>query len=637
MDTRCGDAGDRTPRRACGVKRQRQYRLRRHRRRSRLKAGRRARRRSRNARRGRIRKNVGIRGPFMPLHNIEIATIFDHVADLLEIEDANRFRVRAYRNAANTIRDLSRSVENMLEEGEDLSDLPDIGEDLAGKIAEIVRTGQLPLLDDISDKVPDAIVEATRIPGIGPKRAKALFEAMDLSSVDDLKQAAEDGRIAKIDGFGEKTQARICQELEEGMVADERIRLDIAEDFAKPLLEWIREIEGVSKAEIAGSYRRRKETVGDLDILVQGEDGASIIDAFTGYDEVDEIASKGKTRSTVTLRSGLQVDLRVIPEPSWGAALYYFTGSKSHNIAGRRRAQDRELKLNEYGLFDGETRIAGATEEEVYVAIGLPWIPPVLRENRGEIEAAEKGELPDLITRDDLKGDLHTHTDASDGKNTLREMADAAQELGYEYLAITDHSKSQTQAGGLSEEELEAQIDKIADLNKDFDGFRLLAGCEVDILDDGRLDFPDELLEKLDLVVASIHSKFNLDAEAQTKRIIRAMENPCVHIIGHPTGRQIGQRRAFDVDMERLVDAAKDTGCVLELNANPIRLDLSDVHCRMAAERGVRIALSTDAHSTGGLGNIRYGVDQARRGWLSADDILNTRGWSALSKTLARS
>src|SRR6056297_3325695 len=572
----------------------------------------------------------------MPVHNSEIATIFDHVADLLEIEDANRFRVRAYRNAADTIRDLGRSLEDMLEEGADLSDLPDIGEDLADKIAKIVRTGQLPLLEEISDDVPEAIVKATRIPGIGPKRARALFKALDLSSVDDLRDAAEEGDIAEIEGFGEKTQTRIRKELKEGVIEDERLRLDVAEDFAAPLMEWIRNIEGVSKAEIAGSYRRRKETVGDLDILVQGEDGSAIIDCFTEYDEVEDIASKGKTRSTVTLRSGLQVDLRVIAEPSWGAALYYFTGSQSHNIAGRRRAQDRELKLNEYGLFDGETRIAGATEEEVYDAIGLPWIPPVLREDRGEIEAAEKGELPDLITRDDLKGDLHTHTDASDGKNTLREMADAAQELGYEYLAITDHSKSQTQAGGLSEEELEAQIDKIADLNKDFDGFRLLAGCEVDILDDGRLDFPDELLEKLDLVVASIHSKFNLDAEAQTKRIIRAMENPCVHIIGHPTGRQIGQRRAFDVDMERLVDAAKDTGCVLELNANPIRLDLKDVHCRMAIESGVKIAISTDAHSTGGLGNIRYGVDQARRGWLSAADVVNSLGWGDLSDLLKR-
>jgi len=572
----------------------------------------------------------------MPVHNSEIAAMFDHVADLLEVQDANPFRVRAYRNAADTIRDQSRSVASMVEEGEDLSELPDIGEDLAGKIGEMVRTGNLSLLDELSEDVPEAIVEATRIPGIGPKRARALFEALDLGSIDDLKTAAKAGRIADIEGFGEKTEARIREELEKGDITERRFRLDVAEDFAEPLVAWIREIDGVDRAEIAGSYRRRKETVGDLDILAAGEDGGAIIDRFTEYDEVEEVVSKGKTRSTVRLRSGLNVDLRVIPEASWGAAMHYFTGSKAHNIEGRRRAQDRDLKLNEYGIFDGEKRIAGASEEEVYDAIGLPLIPPVLRENRGEIEAAEKGELPDLITRDDLKGDLHTHTDASDGKNTLREMAEAAQDLGYEYLAITDHSRSQTQAGGLSEEDLEAQIDEIAGLNEDFDGFRLLAGCEVDILGDGRLDFPDELLEKLDLVVASVHSKFALDEDTQTRRIIRAMENPCVHIIGHPTGRQIGLRRAFDVDMERLVDAAKDTGCVLELNANPIRLDLKDVHCRMAAEAGVKIAISTDAHSTGGLGNIRYGVDQARRGWLSAADVVNSRGWSDLSRMLRR-
>jgi DNA polymerase (family 10) len=572
----------------------------------------------------------------MPVHNSEIAAMFDHVADLLEVQDANRFRVRAYRNAADTIRDQSRSVASMVEEGEDLSELPDIGEDLAGKIGEIVRTGHLPLLDELSEDVPEAIVEATRIPGIGPKRARALFETLELGSLDDLKKAAKEGRIAKIEGFGDKTEAKILEELERGDITERRFRLDVAEDFAEPLVAWIREIDGVERAEIAGSYRRRKETVGDLDILAAGEDGGAIIERFTEYDEVEEVVSQGKTRSTVRLRSGLNVDLRVIPDASWGAAMHYFTGSKAHNIEGRRRAQDRDLKLNEYGVFDGVTRVAGATEQEVYGKIGLPWIPPVLRENRGEIEAAEKGELPDLITREDLRGDLHTHTDASDGKNTLREMAEAAQELDYDYLAITDHSRSQTQAGGLSEEELEAQIDKIAELNEDFDGFRLLAGCEVDILEDGSLDFPDDLLAKLDLVVASVHSMFNLDEDAQTKRIIRAMENPCVHIIGHPTGRQIGQRRAFDVDMERLVDAAKGTGCIMELNANPIRLDLKDVHCRMAAEAGVKIAISTDAHSTGGLSDIRYGVDQARRGWLSAADVVNARGWSDLSGMLRR-
>ncbi|MBJ3762525.1 DNA polymerase/3'-5' exonuclease PolX [Maribius pontilimi] len=572
----------------------------------------------------------------MPVHNSEIAAMFDHVADLLEIQDANPFRVRAYRNAADTVRDQSRSVAAMLDEGADLAELPDIGDDLAGKIAVIVRTGHLALLDEISDDVPEAIVAATRIPGIGPKRARKLFDALDLTSLDDLEKAAEDGRIARIAGFGEKTQARIRDELARGDITERRLRIDTAEEFGEPLLAWIRGIDGMEKAEIAGSYRRRKETVGDLDILVAGRDGGKIIERFTAYDEVEDIASKGKTRSTVTLRSGLQVDLRVIPSLSWGAALHYFTGSKAHNIAGRRRAQDRGLKLNEYGLFKGDEQIAGANETQIYDGIGLPWIDPVLRENRGEIEAAENGQLPDLVELGDVKGDLHAHTTASDGKNTLCEMAAAAKRQGYEYLAITDHSKSQTQAGGLGADELAAQIDAIAELNEKIDGIRLLAGCEVDILKDGGLDFHDSLLERLDLVVASVHSNFALDEDAQTERIIRAMDNPLVHIIGHPTGRLIGQRRAYALDIERLVGAARTRGCALELNANPIRLDLKDVHCRLAAEHGVRIAISTDAHSTGGLDHMRYGIDQARRGWLERGDVLNTLGLDDLVKALKR-
>ncbi|GGC00513.1 DNA polymerase/3'-5' exonuclease PolX [Marivita lacus] len=573
----------------------------------------------------------------MPVHNSEIASKFDHLADLLEIKDANEFRVRAYRNAANTIRDQSRSIASMVKEGDDLSELPDIGDDLAGKITTIVRTGKFPLLEEVAEDMDEAIVDATRIPGIGPKRAKALFDMLDLSSLDDLEDAAEEGEIADVSGFGEKTQARIKKELKQGDITEQRFHLDTAEDFAEPLIAYIREIDGVEKAEIAGSYRRRKETVGDLDILVAGQDGGAIIDAFVAYDEVDEVESKGKTRSTVTLRSGINVDLRVIPEESWGAAIHYFTGSKKHNVAGRRRAQDRGLKLNEYGLYEEKSRVGGATEDEVYDAIGLPWIDPVLREDRGEIEAAEEGDLPDLVTLDDIRGDLHSHTTASDGKHSLRQMAEAAMDRGYKYLAITDHSKSQTQAGGLSADDLERQIDDIAELNDGFNGFRLLAGCEVDILEDGDLDFPDSLLSKLDLVVASIHSKLDLDEEAQTDRIIRAMDSPEVNIIGHPTGRMLEKRRPYPLDMERLIEAAADRGCALELNANPNRLDLSDIHCRQAAELGVRIAISTDAHATGGLGNMRYGVDQARRGWLNRKDVLNTLSWHNLSRALKRS
>lgn len=572
----------------------------------------------------------------MPVLNSEIAEIFDHLADLLEIKGANPFRVRAYRNAANTIRGNGRSMTDMVDAGENLSELPNIGEDLAGKITEIVRTGQLQLLEEVSSKVPDAIVEATRIPGVGPKKAQVLFQQLSFRTIGDLRQAAEEGRIEKIAGFGAKTQAKILEELSHRDFGTRQWRIDEAEDFAGPLLDWVRKIEGVSKAEIAGSYRRRKETVGDLDILAAGAQGRKIIDQFTKYDEIVSIASKGATRSTVTLRVGLQVDLRVVGKESWGSALHYFTGSKVHGIACRRRAQKRGLKLNEYGLFDGTRRIAGATEDSLYKKIGLPWIDPVLREAQGEIEAAEVGALPALIARDDIRGDLHAHTKASDGKNTLREMAEAAKLKNYEYLAITDHSKSQRVAGGLSERELEDQIEEIARMNESVAGFRLLSSCEVDILEDGSLDFPDKLLSKLDLVVVSVHSGFNLSEAEQTERIIRAMDNPLVSIVGHPTGRLIGMRRPYPVNIERLVIAAKERGCCLELNANPQRLDLSDVQCRIARDAGVMIAISTDAHTCGSLDNIQYGVDQARRGWLSAKEVLNTRGWKEVAGLLTR-
>lgn len=572
----------------------------------------------------------------MPVHNTEIADIFDHVADLLEIQDANRFRVRAYRNAARTIRDLNRNLADMLAEGTDLADLPDIGDDLAAKIAEIVNTGHLSLLEDLAKEIPPAIVEVTAVPGIGPKRARALFDALGVSSLDDLREAAASGRIAALPGFGEKTQTRIRDELAKGDVAEKRFGIATAQDFAEPLLAYIRGIDGVTKAVVAGSYRRRKETVGDLDILAVAENGGDAIGRFTEYDEVRQVVSKGQTRSTVVLRSGLQVDLRVVPGVSYGAAMHYFTGSKAHNIACRKRAIARDLKLNEYGVFDGQKRIAGKTEEEVYAAIGLPWIAPELRENRGEIEAAETGKLPALVTRDDIRGDLHAHTTASDGRNTLREMATAAQDLGYEYLGITDHSKSQTVAGGLGRDELLAHLEKIDRLNEELGGFRLLKSSEVDILENGKLDYHDDVLRRLDLVVAAVHSRFDLSEAQQTERIIRAMDNLHVTIIAHPTGRLIGERLAYAVDMEKVITAARERGCFLEINAHPMRLDLNDLHARMARDAGVKLSIGTDSHSTGGLENMRFGIDQARRSWLSAEDVLNTRSWSELSKLIRR-
>ncbi|WP_101068679.1 DNA polymerase/3'-5' exonuclease PolX [Roseovarius salinarum] len=572
----------------------------------------------------------------MPLHNAEIADRLNRLAALLEIEGANRFRVRAYRNAAGTVAGLPRDAAAMLADGEDLSELPGIGEDLAGKIAEMVETGSLQALDEVEARVPPGLFEMTRVPGLGARKVKALYDALGLDSLDALREAADRGRIRQVPGFGAKSEANIRRELDRLEGEGDRLRLIDAEHIAEPLMAHIRDLDGVSRATVAGSYRRRKETVGDLDILVVAEDGDAVTQAFTAYEEVAQIVGRGATRATVVLRSGFSVDLRVVAPESHGAALHYFTGAKSHNIALRRRAVARGWKLNEYGLFDGDTRIAGRTEEEVYGKLGLPFIPPLLRENRGEIAAADEGRLPSLAELSDIRGDLHCHTTASDGKFGIREMAEAARALGYGYLGITDHSRSQTVAGGMSTDDLAAQIDEIDALNAEFAGFRVLKSCEVDILEDGQLDFPDDLLARLDYTVCSVHGRFDLSRETQTERVIRAMDNPNFTILGHPTGRLINRRAPFDIDLDRVMRAAADRGCFLELNAQPSRLDLDDARCKMARDMGLKIAVSTDAHTTDGLEMMRFGVAQAGRGWLEADDILNTRPVAALLEAMAR-
>lgn len=572
----------------------------------------------------------------MPVPNAEIAAIFERYATLLEMEGANPFRVRAYRNAARSIGDLPRSLAAMLADGADLSELPAIGEDLAQKIATIVETGHLPELDELERELPGALADLTAIPGLGPKRVMALHRELGIDDAEGLAKAARAGKVRALSGFGEKTEQKILRELERRAETERRFGLPLAEELGEPLLRHLSETKGVKQAIIAGSYRRRKETVGDLDILVTAKKGAHVMERFTGYEDVDEVVSQGSTRATVRLRGGLQVDLRLVPEVSYGAALHYFTGSKAHNVALRRIAVEKGWKLNEYGLFKGRKRLAGRSEEEVYDAFGLPWIPPELREDRGEIEAARKGKLPDLVSLDDIRGDLHAHTTASDGKHSLREMAEAARARGYAYLAITDHSQRVTVARGLDAKRLARQIDEIDALNEELKGIRLLKSSEVDILEDGTLDLPDSILARLDLVVASVHSKLDLDAERQTERILRAMDNPHVNIIGHPTGRLIGEREASPLDMERLIEAALERGCFLEINAQPKRLDLSDRHARMARDAGLKLAVSTDAHSTAMLAYMRYGIDQARRGWLGPDDVLNTRSWAALKKLLKR-
>ncbi|MGA7801425.1 MAG: DNA polymerase/3'-5' exonuclease PolX, partial [Gammaproteobacteria bacterium] len=571
----------------------------------------------------------------MPVHNADIAAIFDEMADLLEIENENPFRVRAYRAAAQSIGNLGREVSGLLEQGEDLTRLPGIGKDLAAKIAEIVRTGHAAALDQLHRKTPAALAELMKIPGLGPKRVHALYHDLKIKNAAQLRKAIEQGRVRTLPGFGAKTEQRILQSLHSDVGTKERrFKLALAAQYAEPLVEYLKDFKGVGNVVVAGSFRRRKETVGDLDILVTARSGEAVAEHFVGYDEVTELVSQGGTRSTVILRNGLQVDLRVVLKASFGAALHYFTGSRAHNIAIRRMGQQRGLKINEYGVFKGDKRIAGNSEESVFAAVGLPFIEPELRENRGEIEAANAGKLPELVALDDLRGDLHAHTDATDGHDSLEDMVRAAKDLGMAYLAITDHSRHLTVANGLDPKRLSAQIDAIDRLNEKLSGITLLKGIEVDILEDGSLDLPDPVLKRLDVVVGAVHSQFGLSRDKQTRRILRAMDNRHVTLLAHPSGRLLGEREAYEVDMPRIVRGARNAGCFLKLNAHPERLDLQDVYCRLAKETGVLVSVNSDAHSTDNFDLLRFGIGQARRGWLEKDDVLNTRPLTALRKLL---
>ncbi len=572
----------------------------------------------------------------MPIHNADIAAAFEEIADRLEIQGANPFRIRAYRNAARILGELPQEVRTLLEKGGELPKLPGIGTDLAAKIQEIVATGHCSLLDRLRREMPPSVTELLQIPGLGPKRVKTLYHDLDVQSVEQLYRAARDGRIRALPGFGGKTELNILQAVEAHVSKTHRFKLAVAAQYADALCATLKAIPGVRQVTVAGSFRRMRETVGDLDILVTADAGTSVIPHFTRYDEVKEVLSAGTTRASVILNSGLQVDLRVVAPESYGAALHYFTGSKAHNIAIRRFAQERGLKINEYGVFRGTERIAGGDEASVYRSVGLPYIPPELRENNGEIEAARAGRLPHLVELADLKGDLHAHTKATDGHDTLRDMALAAKALGLEYLAITEHSRHLTVAHGLGPDELARQCDEIDRLNGELSGITLLKGIEVDILDDGSLDLPDEVLGRLDLVVGAVHSQFNLSRARQTERILRAMDHPHFTLLAHPSGRLIEERAPYDVDMLRIIRHARQRGCFLELNAHPERLDLLDSHCRMAKEEGVLVSINSDAHSTFDFAHLRYGVGQARRGWLEKGDVLNTRSLEALRPLIAR-
>lgn len=571
----------------------------------------------------------------MPVQNAEIAEIFDQTAELLEIKGDNPFRSRAYRNAARVIERLPKSIASLLKAGEDLSELPGIGKDLAGKITTIVATHRFDVLEKLKRQLPGDLGEIAALPGLGPKRVKLLYDKLHVRTVEDLGRAVKAGRLRELHGFGVKSEEKLATALAKPH-AEKRFKLSEAEAEAEALLNHLRAGATDGQVVVAGSYRRRRDTVGDLDLLMVAKDGSAAGDKLTKFDNVANVVAHGPTRTTVVLRSGLQVDLRVIPQESYGAALLYFTGSKAHNITLRGLANDHGWKLNEYGLFSGRRRIAGASELEIYQKLGLAMIPPEMREDRGEIPLAKAGNLPKLITLADIRGDLHVHSNWSDGMAQIAEMAAAAKARGYVYMALTDHSQHVTIAHGLDPARLSRQIDEIDRLNGKLDGFVVLKGSEVDILADGRLDLPDKILSRLDLVVASVHYKFDLSRKTQTERIISAMDNRHVSIIGHPTGRLLGEREAYDVDMETVIAAARERGCHLELNADPDRLDLNDIHAHAAKSAGVKLAISTDAHSTAGFANMRFGVDQARRGWLEPPDVINTQPLSRLQKLLKR-
>jgi DNA polymerase (family 10) len=572
------------------------------------------------------------------MENKTIADIFTEIADILDIQGENPFRVRSYRNAARTIEDMSQSLEALVEAGKNLEEIPGIGKSISEKIREILSTGKCRSLEELRSRVPAGLTELLKLEGLGPKKVKVLFEELEVDSVDRLEKAARAGRLRNLPGMGLKTEEKILKSVEHYRSGMGRFKLSVGLQYAEALLKHLKGAPGLKRLDPAGSFRRRRETIGDLDILAICGRGCKVMDRFTGYGDVAEVLAKGETKSSVRLNCGLQVDLRVLEEESFGAALHYFTGSKAHNVTIRERAKEMGLKVSEYGVFRAkdEKRVSGAEEEEVFKAVGLPLIPPELREDRGEIQAAEKGKLPRLIELADIRGDLQMHTTASDGKNSILEMADRAKEMGYAYIAITDHSKAVRVAGGLDEKQLAKHLKEIEKANRQISGIRILKGVEVDILADGTLDLNDDILEECEVVLASVHSRFNMEEGEMTRRVIKAIENPNVKILAHPTGRLILEREPFKINLKEVIQAAIDHGVAVEINAYPDRLDLKDVDARMARDMGAKLAINTDAHSALQLELMKFGVFTARRGWVEARDVINTLPLEGLLKTLRR-
>lgn len=568
--------------------------------------------------------------------NAQIAALFEEIADLLEIGGENPFRVRSFRNAARSIADWPDSIEDIAQRGAGLSKIPGVGKGIAERIEQVVHTGTCDTLEELRKKVPAGLRELLKIEGVGPKKASLFYKELGINSVDALEAAAKAGKLAELPGMGEKSEEKILRSLTHFRKGAGRFLLSVGIEQAERLVAALRDVPGVRRIEPAGSVRRWRETVGDIDIIVAGRPDSKVMDLFTHHPDVIELIAEGPTKSSVRLLSGMQADLRLVEEPSFGSALAYFTGSKAHNIAIRERARTRGLKVSEYAVEEVETgkRIGGAEEEEIFDSVGLPWIPPELREDRGEIQAAEAGKLPRLITLSDIRGDLQMHTKASDGKHTIADMAEKARGLGYEYVAITEHSKAVRVANGLDEQRLRSHLKEIDRVNARVSGIQILKGIEVDILADGSLDLNDEVLAECEVVVASVHSRFSMTEKEMTERISRAMRNHRIHILAHPTGRLVLQREAYTIDLKRIIEMARDHGIAMEINAHPDRLDLRDVDARLAKEMGAKLAISTDAHAREQLEFMRFGVHTARRAWLEPSDVLNTLPLKSFLKAL---
>jgi DNA polymerase (family 10) len=573
--------------------------------------------------------------------NSQIAEVLEQLADLLEFQGANAFRIRAYRAGARRIRDLSESIATIVvEDPSQLTTLEGIGKGVAEKCITLVTTGELPQLQELLTEIPSTVLDILRVPGMGPRKAAMLYQELQVENLEQLQAACEAGQVQQLKGFGAKTEQTILAGIAIAEAANQRIYWSVADQVVQQLREHLAGCAAIERLEMAGSYRRGRETVGDLDILVVSEKAAEVMDQLALFAQIEEVIARGDTKMSIRLADGLQVDLRVVASKSFGAALQYFTGSKDHNVQLRGLARRNNLKINEYGVFrvaeDGsETYLAGKDEKEVYAALDLPLFPPELREARREFQWAEEGELPQLVELDALRGDLHMHTTASDGKATLEEMAQAAIERGLDYIAITDHSQRVTMAGGLDPRRLRAQWKKIDQLNDQLEGTLLvLKGIECDILEAGGMDLPDDVLAEADWVIASVHYGQRQSRDQITSRIVGAIENSHVSIVAHPTGRLVNRREPYEVDMQAVMEAAARTGTLLELNANPARLDLHDVHCAAARQHGIPIVISSDAHSIVGLDVMQYGILQARRGGLTAADVANTRSWSKLQELI---